>query len=337
MGYLETPRPDASGRWPALLLMGPTATGKTELALALAERLPLALISVDSAMVYRGVDIGSAKPAPDILARHPHALIDIREPNEPYSAADFRRDALAAMDAARAAGRVPLLVGGTMLYFSVLERGIAAMPTADPPLRAQLAARLEAEGGAALHAELERTDPEAAARIHPNNRQRLLRALEVQAASGRPISWWWRQSRGERGVEQDYALHHVALVPRDRGALHVRIERRFDAMLAAGLLDEVRRLKARGDLDPGLPAIRAVGYRQAWDHLAGAFDAAEMRQRALAATRGLLRRQLTWLRRHPAYAAAGLAGPAAPDGDAAAGLVLHRLNSQTSGPIVMER
>lgn len=337
MGPLETPRPDASGRWPALLLMGPTATGKTELALALAARLPLALISVDSAMVYRGLDIGSAKPAPEILARHPHALIDIREPNEPYSAADFRRDALAAMTAARATGRVPLLVGGTMLYFSVLERGIARMPSADPALRAQLAARLDAEGSAALHAELARTDPDAAERIHPHNRQRLLRALEVQEASGRPISWWWRQAQGERGVEQDFALRHVALVPGDRAVLHARIEQRFDAMLAAGLLDEVARLQARGDLDAGLPAIRAVGYRQVWDHLAGRCDAAEMRQRALAATRGLLRRQLTWLRRHPAFAACGLSGPAARDASAAVATLLGRLNSRSPSPIVLER
>jgi len=333
---LAAPEADAAGRWPVLLLMGPTATGKTDLALALAERFPVALISVDSAMVYRGLDIGSAKPSPSVLARHPHALVDIRDPAEPYTAADFRHDALAAMAAARSAGKVPLLVGGTMLYFNVLERGIARMPASDPALRAALEARLAAEGSAALHAELLSADPVAAVRIHPNNRQRLLRALEVQAASGQPISWWWQQADAGAPLTRDFCPRHVVLLPADRAEMHARIERRFDAMLAAGLLGEVRRLRDRGDLHPELPALRAVGYRQVWAHLEGDCDADEMRRQALVATRGLLRRQLTWLRKH-----AALQGPRielAPATDAAlAGAIRASLNSAEARPIVLQR
>jgi tRNA dimethylallyltransferase len=277
--------------------MGPTATGKTDLAVALAQRLPVALISVDSALVYRGMDIGTAKPPATLRARHPHALVDIRDPAQPYSAAEFRSDALAALDAARAAGRLPLLVGGTMLYFRVLEAGIAELPAADPALRAELAARLEAEGPAALHAELARVDPEAAGRMDPGNPQRIQRALEVWRASGRPLSWWWARAPTGRVLEADYALHRFALLPGDRAALHAAVAARFEAMLAAGFLDEVRALRARGDLSPALPSMRAVGYRQAWEHLEGAFDAQELRARAVAATRQLARRQLTWLRR----------------------------------------
>lgn len=333
---LTAPRPDAAGRWPALLLMGPTASGKTDLALALAERYPVALISVDSAMVYRGLDIGSAKPSAAVLARHPHALVDIRDPIEPYSAADFRRDALAAMAAARAAGRVPLLVGGTMLYFKVLEQGMAAMPASRPEVRRALEQRLEEEGSGALHEELSQQDPVAAAGIHPHNRQRLLRALEVQAISGQPISWWWRQAETEPTATRDFTLRHLALLPQDRSELHARIERRFDAMLAAGLLEEVAALRRRGDLHPDLPALRAVGYRQVWAHLDGTSDAEEMRQQALVATRGLLRRQLTWLRRHPV-----LGGPVrdlAPATDGAlAAVIAASLNSSQAGPIVIRR
>lgn len=334
---LAAPEADADGRWPVLLLMGPTATGKTDLALALAERYPVDLISVDSAMVYRGLDVGAAKPSASVLARHPHALVDIRDPSQPYSAADFRRDALAAMDAARRAGRVPLLVGGTMLYFNVLEQGIARMPASDPALRARLEARLATEGSEALHAELLAEDPVAAARIHPNNRQRILRALEVQAASGRPISWWWQQAE-ESGapLTRHFLPHHLLLLPADRAQLHARIEGRFDAMLAAGLLAEVQRLWDRGDLHAGLPALRAVGYRQVWAHLAGACDRDEMRRQALVATRGLLRRQLTWMRKHPA-----LEGPRrelGPASDAAlAGVIRGSLNSAQGHPIVIER
>ena len=333
---LAAPEADAAGRWPALLLMGPTATGKTDLALALAERFPVDLISVDSAMVYRGLDIGSAKPPASVLARHPHALVDIRDPGEPYSAADFRHDALAAMAKARSAGRVPLLVGGTMLYFNVLERGIARMPASDPALRAGLEARVLEEGSTVLHAELLAQDPAAAERIHPNNRQRILRALEVQAASGKPISWWWQQAEAGAPLTRDFQPHHLALLPADRAHLHARIERRFDAMLAAGLEEEVQRLRDRGDLHADLPALRAVGYRQVWAYLDGACDAEEMRRQALVATRGLLRRQLTWLRKHPA-----LEGPRrelAPASDAAlAGVIRASLNSAEARPIVITR
>lgn len=333
---LAAPRADEAGRWPVLLLMGPTATGKTDLALALAERFAVDLISVDSAMVYRGLDIGAAKPPASVLARHPHALVDIRDPSEPYSAADFRRDALEAMAAARRANRVPLLVGGSMLYFNVLERGIAPMPASDPAGRAVLEARLAAEGSAVLHAQLREQDPVAAARIHPHNRQRLLRALEVHAASGRPISWWWQQAATDAPLAQDYRPHHLVLLPADRMALHARIERRFDAMLAAGLVDEVRRLRDRGDLHAELPALRAVGYRQVWAHLGGVLDAAEMRRQALVATRGLLRRQLTWLRKHPAVEQPRCR--LAPASDAAlAGVIQSSLNSVDAHPIVIER
>lgn len=333
---LAAPEADAAGRWPALLLMGPTATGKTELALALAERFPVALISVDSAMVYRGLDIGAAKPASSVLARHPHALVDIRDPTEPYSAADFRHDALTAMAAARGAGRVPLLVGGTMLYYNVLERGIAQMPASQPALRAGLEARLDAEGSERLHAELLAQDAVAAARIHPHNRQRILRALEVQAASGKPISWWWQQAEAGEPLTRNFLPHHLVLLPEDRAELHSRIERRFDAMLAAGLLEEVRRLRGRDDVHAELPALRAVGYRQVWAHLSGAYDATEMRRQSLVATRGLLRRQLTWLRKHPVLGAPH--SELGSNSDAAlAGVIRAGLNSTEARPIVIRR
>ncbi|HSG89006.1 MAG TPA: tRNA (adenosine(37)-N6)-dimethylallyltransferase MiaA [Pseudomonadales bacterium] len=298
---------DPDGRWPCLWIMGPTASGKTDLALAIAEAIPTDLISVDSALVYRGLDIGAAKPSPALLARHPHALVDIREPSQPYSAADFRRDALAAMDRARSAGRLPLLVGGTMLYFRVLEQGIATMPASDPAVRAALEARADEIGLAALHDELAAVDPEAAERIHPNNPQRIKRALEVHAISGRPISTWWREGAQEEaasagaagGLEARFRTLRLALMPADRAALHAAIERRFDAMLDAGLVEEVMALEQRGDLHAELPALRAVGYRQVWSCLQGEIDAVTMRERAIAATRQLARRQLTWLRRWP--------------------------------------
>jgi tRNA dimethylallyltransferase len=289
----------AAAPWPVLCIMGPTACGKTELALAVAGARPADLISVDSALVYRGMDIGSAKPSRELRARHPHALVDIRDPADPYSAADFRRDALAAMEASRAAGRLPVLVGGTMLYFRVLEQGIAVMPEADSALRTELDARVEREGIDALHAELARLDPVAAERIHPRNAQRIKRALEVRLVSGRPISDWWAEQDAEAGLAPHWRPLRIGLVPRDRAALHRAIERRFDAMLGAGLMDEVRALRRRGDLDASLPALRAVGYRQAWAHLEGECDAEAMRERALAATRQLARRQLTWLRSWP--------------------------------------
>jgi tRNA dimethylallyltransferase len=280
-------------RPPAIFLMGPTASGKTALACALAERFPLDLVSVDSALVYRGLDIGAAKPDAATLARHPHALVDIRDPAQPYSAAEFRGDALAAMRAITARGRVPLLVGGTGLYFRALQRGLSELPEADPALRARLAEEGARIGWPALHARLARLDPPAAARIGPNDAQRLQRALEVIELSGRPLS---ELQRGGHGEAFPWRVLKLALLPGERRSLHTRIAERFDAMLAAGFLDEVRALRARGDLHAELPAIRAVGYRQGWEYLDGATDAAGFRDRAIFATRQLAKRQITWLR-----------------------------------------
>ncbi len=272
--------------------MGPTASGKTALACALAERFDVDLISVDSALVYRGLDVGSAKPDAATLARHPHRLIDIRDPGEPYSAGEFRSDALREMAAITAAGRVPLLVGGTGLYFRALMRGFSDLPAADAALRAQLQAELERDGLAALHARLAAQDPAAAARIRASDTQRVLRALEVIALTGQPLSAL------QQGREQapPYRLLKLALVPQDRAPLHARIAGRFDAMLAGGLIEEVQALRARGDLHADLPALRAVGYRQAWQYLDGEYDRAELRDRGIFATRQLAKRQITMLR-----------------------------------------
>lgn len=279
-------------RPPAIFLMGPTASGKTALACALAERFPLRLVSVDSALVYRGMDIGTAKPDAATLRRHPHRLIDIREPAQPYSAAEFRADALAAMDDATRAGAVPLLVGGTGLYFRALERGLSALPEADAALRAGLAEEAARDGWAALHARLAAVDPAAAARIRPGDAQRIQRALEVVALTGRPLS---EQQRGPR-ERLPWRVLKLALVPRERGLLHARIERRFDEMLEQGFLDEVRKLRRDPALHAELPSMRAVGYRQAWRHLDGAIDAKAFRDTAVFATRQLAKRQTTWLR-----------------------------------------
>jgi tRNA dimethylallyltransferase len=280
-------------RPPAIFLMGPTAAGKTELACALAERFPVELVSVDSALVYRGLDIGAAKPDAATLARHPHALIDVRDPAEPYSAAVFRDDALRVMQAIAARGKVPLLVGGTGLYFRALEQGLSPMPAANPELRDRLCREAADAGWPALHARLAERDPEAAARIRPNDAQRVQRALEAIELSGRRLS----ELHAGRALPErlPYRVLKLALLP-DRGILRERIAARFDAMLAAGFLDEVRRLRERGDLTADLPAMRAVGYRQAWQHLEGAFDAGEFRARAIHATRQLAKRQTTWLR-----------------------------------------
>ena len=277
----------------AIALMGPTASGKTALALDWAQRLDTEVISVDSALVYRGLDIGAAKPDAATLARIPHRLVDVRDPHETYSAADFASDALAAMQALAARGKVPLLAGGTMLYFHALLHGLSPMPAAEPALRAQLQSELDARGAAALHAELSHHDPVAAARIHVNDPQRLLRALEVFRLSGRPISDWQRAARAQ---PFPFRVLRLVLAPADRAVLHERIERRFDAMLAAGLLDEVRRLRADPRLHPDLPSMRAVGYRQAWRFLDDATTATGFRDEAIAATRQLAKRQLTWLR-----------------------------------------
>lgn len=273
-------------------LTGPTACGKTEIALALAERLPVEIVSMDSAMVYRGLDIGTAKPSASVREQVPHHLVDIVEPNDAYSAGRFARDAAAAVRAIAARGRLPLLVGGTLLYLRALREGLANLPRADAALRAELDAQARELGWPALHARLQRVDPAAAARIAPTDRQRIQRALEVHALTGRPLS----QLQGTVAEDDRLEIATVALVPEDRAALARRIERRFDAMVDLGFVAEVQNLRARGDLTKELPALRAVGYRQIWGHLEGAYDWQEARRRALVATRQLAKRQLTWLR-----------------------------------------
>ncbi len=279
--------------FPVILLMGPTAAGKTDLALALAERLPVDIVSVDSAMVYRRMDIGTGKPPPEILARYPHRLVDIREPFEPYSAAEFQADARQAIEAIHAAGRIPLLVGGTMLYFRALTEGLSRLPAADPDLRRELEAALARRGAAALHVELARLDPPSARRIHPNDPQRILRALEVCRLSGRPYS----SLLGERHGALRGPCLKLALAPAERARLHQRIERRFDAMLTAGLVDEVAALRTDPRIHAALPSMRSVGYRQVWRYLEGEGDWDTLRRRGCAATRQLAKRQFTWLRR----------------------------------------
>lgn len=286
----------------AIALMGPTASGKTALAVNWAQRLDTEIISVDSALVYRGLDIGSAKPDAATLALAPHRLIDIRDPHEIYSAAEFAADARAAMHALAARGRIPLLVGGTGLYFRALLDGLSDMPQADPDLRAQIAREAAERGWPALHAELSMADPEAAGRIGCHDAQRIARALEVFRLTGRPISAWQRDTPRHR---LPFRVLRLVLAPADRAVLHQRIAERFDAMLAAGFLDEVRRLRADPRLQThacpqDLPAIRAVGYRQAWVHLDGDTSPAEFRAAGIAATRQLAKRQLTWLRGEPA-------------------------------------
>ena len=276
----------------AIFLMGPTASGKTALACELAQRFPLDLISVDSALVYRGLDIGAAKPDAATLAKYPHRLIDIRDPREAYSAAEFRADALREMEMIARAGRIPLLVGGTGLYFRALQSGLSDLPEADAALRAQLAEEGSRQGWSALHARLRQLDPAAAKKICPGDAQRIQRALEVIALTGKPLS----AQQGGMPASFAYRVLKLALVPADRAALHARIASRMDAMIAQGFLDEVRALRAHGDLRADLPALRAVGYRQAWQHLDGQFGAAEFRDRAVFATRQLAKRQLTWLR-----------------------------------------
>ena len=279
---------------PVVFLMGPTAAGKTDLAAQLVERLPADVVSVDSAMVYRGMDVGTGKPPPEVLARAPHRLIDVREVTETYSAGDFRRDAGREVEDIRARGRIPLLVGGTLLYFRALERGLAPLPRAAPAVRARLAAEGDRSGWPALHARLAAVDPGAARRIHPHDAQRIGRALEVFEVSGRPMSEWQRPAGGPAGVAGP--IVRLAAAPADRAALHRAIEARFRAMIERGLVDEVRGLAARPGVHRGLPSMRAVGYRQVWDYLDGRSDRAEMMERAVAATRQLARRQLTWLR-----------------------------------------
>lgn len=285
-------RPDA------ILLMGPTASGKSALALALSAHIDGEIVSVDSAQVYRGMDVGTAKPDAAERARLPHHLLDIVEPTERYSAARFVADAHVAMADIRARGRVPILAGGTMLYFKALTEGLSALPVADATLRAQIDARAARDGWPALHAELARIDPVTAARLAPADAQRIQRALEVHALTGAPLSALQAQ-RVPRMADHARWLR-IALVPADRARLHGAIEVRFDAMLAAGLVDELAQLRLRHALAPDLPAMRAVGYRQAWAYLDGAIDATQLRAQGLAATRQLAKRQYTWLRATPA-------------------------------------
>lgn len=281
---------------PAIFLMGPTASGKTDIAVQLVQELPLEIISVDSALVYRGMDVGSAKPGTEVLAKAPHHLIDIRDPSEPYSAADFRRDALALMNDITGRGKVPLLVGGTMLYFKALRDGLSALPEADPQIRAAIEAQAKAEGWPAVHAELEKVDPQSAAVLHPNHSQRIERALEVFRITGVQMSQLMAQQQAE---VLPYRLLQLALLPEPREVLHHCIAWRFHKMMQQGFIEEVQALYARGDLHENLPSIRAVGYRQAWDYLSGSINREAMIERAIIATRQLAKRQFTWLRGWP--------------------------------------
>lgn len=288
----------ADARPLAVALMGPTASGKTALAVEWAQRFNGEIVSVDSALVYRGLDIGAARPDATMLARVPHHLLDLREPWQPYSAAEFALDASQAIADIVARGRLPILAGGTGLYFRALLHGLAPMPEADPAVRAQLAAEAGLLGWPAMHQRLAAIDPAAAARIKPTDPQRIQRALEVFQLSGRPISAWQRDSTP---AALSCRVLKLVLAPQDRSVLHARIEARFEQMLAAGFLDEVGRLRALPALQAvgaplDLPAIRAVGYRQAWLHLDGVLDAVEFRDQAIFATRQLAKRQLTWLR-----------------------------------------
>ncbi|MFQ6247392.1 tRNA (adenosine(37)-N6)-dimethylallyltransferase MiaA [Yersinia enterocolitica] len=277
---------------PAIFIMGPTASGKTALSIALRQRLPVELVSVDSALIYRGMDIGTAKPSAEERALAPHRLIDIRDPAESYSAADFRKDALKEMADITAAGRIPLLVGGTMLYFKALLDGLSPLPSADPQVRQRIEQQAAELGWEALHQQLAEIDPVAAARIHPNDPQRLSRALEVFFISGKTLTELTKIS----GETLPYRVHQFAIAPVSRELLHQRIELRFHQMLDAGFETEARALFDRGDLHTDMPAIRCVGYRQMWSYLSGEIDYDEMVYRGICATRQLAKRQMTWLR-----------------------------------------
>jgi tRNA dimethylallyltransferase len=301
--------PSRAARRVVYALLGPTACGKSRLAMQLAARLPIEIVSLDSAQVYRGMDIGTAKPSREERARVPHHLIDVVEPDAAYSAGRFRADALRAIDDILARGRIPLLAGGTMLYYRALVAGLDALPAADPATRAAIDADAAKRGWAALHAELARVDPQAAQRIAPGDAQRIQRALEVWRLTGRPMTALHTAS----APPLPFALRTFAVVPADRAALHRRIAERFDAMLAAGLIEEVSALRARYRLSASAPSMRCVGYRQAWQFLERAIDGAALREKAIAATRQLAKRQLTWLR-----ALRDVQTFAAPDADALA-------------------
>jgi len=280
---------------PAILVMGPTASGKSALALHLAERFGGEIVTVDSAQVYRGMDIGTAKPLGSERARARHHLLDILDPTERYSAARFVQDAETAVAEIRVRTRTPILAGGTMLYFNAIIEGLSALPQADPAIRDELAARAACDGWPAMHAELALVDPVTAARIKPHDAQRVQRALEVHAVTGRPLSAL--QGNRRPGCAAIAPMLAVALLPSDRTRLHAAIAQRFDAMLEAGLVEELRMLRRRYDLAPTLPSMRCVGYRQAWEFLDGRIDRAELRLRGIAATRQLAKRQVTWLRK----------------------------------------
>jgi tRNA dimethylallyltransferase len=280
----------------AIFLMGPTAAGKTALALALHDALPVEIISVDSSQVYRGMDIGTAKPSRDELARAPHRLIDIRDPRQAYSAADFCADALNEMQAITRAGKIPLLAGGTMFYFRALEFGLSDLPSADPDVRARLGDEAATLGWPALHRRLQEIDPVSAMRIHPNDAQRIQRALEIHELTGQPPS---TQDAEKRGHSFPYRAMKIALWPQDRTLLHQRIATRFLAMLERGFVDEVEQLTRLDGLSLTMPSMRAVGYRQIWEYLIKEVNYSEMTEQAIAATRQFAKRQITWLRSYP--------------------------------------
>lgn len=302
-----------SGKPLAVAIMGPTASGKTAAALHVARHLPAEIISVDSALVYRGMDIGTAKPTADELAEVPHHLIDIINPGDAYSAAQFREDAIRLVSEISAQGRLPLLVGGTMLYFKALRDGLDALPQADPEVRARLDEEAAKIGMPAMHARLAALDPDTAARLKPNDAQRIQRALEVIELTGMPMSQLLAKAPKP---ELPFRLLHLSLEPSDRSALHARIAARYDAMLDAdggGLIAEVRTLRERGDLHLGLPSMRCVGYRQAWEYLDGMYDYQALRDKGIAATRQLAKRQLTWLRAMPDRLVVDCLAPDAPE------------------------
>lgn len=283
---------------PAIFIMGPTASGKTDLAIALRAHLPVEIVSVDSAQVYKTLDIGSAKVAPSVRTRHPHGLIDIRDPSEVYSVADFLEDAKQQMRDISARGNIPLLVGGTMMYFKILCDGLSDLPEANSAVRNEILARATEQGWHSLHEELSRLDSETASKLHPNHSQRIQRALEVIKVTGKPLSAL-QNTVVNKGVKHDYRIVSIALLLENRQLLHRRIEQRFHQMMKQGFLEEVRVLHQRDDLSSDLPALRSAGYRQLWKHLDGELDIDQAVNRAIIASRQLAKRQLTWLKKWP--------------------------------------
>lgn len=278
---------------PVVFLMGPTASGKTALAMQLYDAIPSEIVSVDSAMIYRGMDIGTAKPDPETLQRYPHRLIDIRDPAEAYSAAEFRHDALSLINEIRGVGKVPVLTGGTMMYFQALLNGLANLPEADPVVRDRLFNEAEEKGWPAMHERLQRIDPDSASRLNPNDSQRLQRALEVYEITGRTMTELWAEQEKQK---PDFPIISLAVMPQERAELHDRIQQRFDIMLGQGFEEEARELWERGDLNMQMPSVRSVGYRQMWEYFEGNWDYETMKFKGVVATRQLAKRQVTWLR-----------------------------------------